>query len=88
MLSSKLLLAHVPHPNNLVPFPLITAYFSELVEHMYPIACFREMSSLNIIRAFIVCLYAPFIYPTVLTWCTGKMAHVLNSEAVHFKSVE
>jgi hypothetical protein len=50
------------------------------------------MSSSNIIRAFIVSLYAPVIYPTVLTWLyrenTVRMADVLNAVADHFKSVE
>ena len=34
MLCSKPLVAHVPHPNNLVSYPLNLAYCSDLVAHM------------------------------------------------------
>ena len=52
------------------------------------ITCVPADNSQSLISIHVKVCVAPFIYPMVLTWCTGRTAHVLNSIAVHFKSAE
>ena len=90
MLCSKLLVAHVPHANNLVPFPIL---ISPTVLTWW---CTYSLFQRNVIIKYCKSFHCLLICPHYLSYGsdlvyrenTVRTAHVLNSVAVHFKRAE
>ena len=101
MLCSKLLVAHVPHFNNCVPFPLITqptvltwwctCSLQPVLEkcHHNCLLIYLFIILFNLYLTRLICpLYFSYGSDLVYRENMVRMVHVLNSITVHFKSSE